>query len=110
MTIDKLQQIKDSYLQRIAEIEAQIEELQKQEPIIVPTELSEEERAKLNALSAIFDGVKYIANTGNPYPVTFPMQVYANMFYTIDGKEYTCFRTGVITEENYLDYLDGGVE
>ena len=105
MTREQLQQIKQQYLRRIEEIDYEIAHYGERT-------LSEEEQASLNAFEAIVnDGIKLIANVGNPMLVTFPMEVIPNMFYRIpdSDREWVCYKRGIVTADNYEEYLDGGI-
>ena len=105
MTIEQLQQIKQQYLRRIEEIDYEIDHYGERA-------LSEEEQASLNAFDAIIhDGIKLIANPQNPMVVTFPMEVIPNMYYRIPGseREWVCYKRGIVTADNYEEYLDGGL-
>lgn len=68
------------------------------------------QKADDNALSALFDGIKYVNTRETALPVTMPMTVQANLWYTYNGKYYVCMPTtgimrGILTPENFDEMM-----
>lgn len=68
------------------------------------TEQNEDLIVYKNTLESMSDGIKIIADENNPFELTFPMLVNANMFYKYEDKVYVAVKDGTvdsITEEYF---------
>lgn len=103
---------------QINALEASLVSLRAQRQSIIDTqaELQKVTTAYDNALSAIFDGIKYRADEDNPFPFVAPMKCYPNMFYSVtenDGikdivKKFVCVATTptIVDDSNFAEVME----
>lgn len=69
-----------------------------------------------NALNALFDGIKLVADEDNPIPYTAPMKCFPNMFYAVSANDglksihtkFVCVATTptIVDDSNFAEVME----
>lgn len=100
-SVEKIEQMLLVARNKVESLETMLEEAKAEEM---------EKLANENAINAVFDGIKLVADAEHPMTLVLPMRVVANMFY-VEGEgegahKYVCVKNGIVTEDNVEEYLE----
>lgn len=103
---------------QINALEASLANLRAQRQAILDAkaELQNELTACDNALNALFDGIKLVADEDNPIPYTAPMKCFPNMFYAVSANDglksihtkFVCVATTptIVDDSNFAEFME----